>query len=184
VVKQGYHLEIKKCSLVLCNKINAFNTNEVMSDNLEQSFVKQLKENQNIIHKICRLYTNSQDAHNDLFQEITIQLWKAFPKFRGDSKFSTWAYRVALNTAITLYRKSTRSVSTVIYEGQYHFISQEEYNFEEAVQQLNDFEKAFVFLYLEDKDYAEISETLGISEVNARVKMNRIKGKLKKILNP
>jgi RNA polymerase sigma-70 factor (ECF subfamily) len=193
VVKQGYHLEIKKCSLVLCNKINAFNTNEVMSDNLEQSFVKQLKENQNIIHKICRLYTNSQDAHNDLFQEITIQLWKAFPKFRGDSKFSTWAYRVALNTAITLYRKSTRSVSTVIYEGQYHFISQEEYNFEEeeqiklmykAVQQLNDIEKALVFLYLEDKDYAEISETLGISEVNARVKMNRIKGKLKKILNP
>ena len=164
-----------------------------MSDNIEQSFVKQLKENQNIIHKICRLYTNSQDAHNDLFQEITIQLWKAFPKFRGDSKFSTWAYRVALNTAITLYRKSTRSVSTISYEGQYHFINQEDYNFEEeeqiklmykAVQQLNDIEKALVFLYLEDKDYTEISETLGISEVNARVKMNRIKGKLKKILNP
>lgn len=177
----------------MCNKINAFNTNEVMSDNIEQSFVKQLKENQNIIHKICRLYTNSQDAHNDLFQEITIQLWKAFPKFRGDSKFSTWAYRVALNTAITLYRKSTRSVSTISYEGQYHFINHEDYNFEEeeqiklmykAVQQLNDIEKALVFLYLEDKDYTEISETLGISEVNARVKMNRIKGKLKKILNP
>jgi RNA polymerase sigma-70 factor (ECF subfamily) len=187
------HLEIKKCSLVLCNKFNTFYTNEVMSDNLEQSFVKQLKENQNIIHKICRLYTNSTDAHNDLFQEITIQLWKAFPKFRGDSKFSTWAYRVALNTAITLYRKSTRSVSTVAFESQYHFISHEEYNFEEeeqiklmylAVQQLNDIEKALVFLYLEDKDYTEISETLGISEVNARVKMNRIKGKLKKILNP
>ncbi|WP_162126103.1 RNA polymerase sigma factor [Flavobacterium phycosphaerae] len=164
-----------------------------MSENLEQSFVKQLKENQNIIHKICRLYTNGEDAHNDLFQEITIQLWKAFPKFRGESKFSTWAYRVALNTAITLYRKSTRSINTVTYEGQFHFISQEEYNHEEeeqlklmyqAVQQLNDIEKALVFLYLEDKDYTEISETLGISEVNARVKMNRIKGKLKKILNP
>jgi RNA polymerase sigma-70 factor (ECF subfamily) len=164
-----------------------------MSDHLEQSFVKQLKENQNIIHKICRLYTNGEDAHNDLFQEITIQLWKAFPKFRGDSKFSTWAYRVALNTAITLYRKNTRTVSTVTYEGQKHFLSQEDYNLEEeeqiklmyqAVQQLNDIEKALVFLYLEDKDYTEISETLGISEVNARVKMNRIKGKLKKILNP
>ena len=164
-----------------------------MSEELEQSFVLQLKANQNIIHKICRLYANGEDAHKDLFQEITIQLWKAFPKFRGDSKFSTWAYRVALNTAITLYRKSTRSVKTVNYESQQYFISNEDYNYEEeeqlkllyqAVYELNDIEKALVYMYLEDKDYAEISETLGISEVNARVKMNRIKGKLKKILNP
>lgn len=164
-----------------------------MSETLEQSFVKQLKENQNIVHKICRLYTTDSDAHNDLFQEITIQLWKAFPKFRGESKFSTWAYRVALNTAITLYRKSTRSVNTVTYEAQQHFFVQDEYNHDEeerlklmyqAVQQLNDIEKALVYMYLEDKDYAEIAETLGISEVNARVKMNRIKGKLIKILNP
>ena len=164
-----------------------------MSESLEQSFVKQLRENQNIIHKICRLYTSGEDAHKDLFQEITIQLWKAFPKFRGDAKFSTWAYRVALNTAITLYRKSTRSVSTTENDSARHFIGQEEYNYEEeeqiklmyqAVYQLNDIEKALVFMYLEDKDYAEISETLGITEVNARVKMNRIKTKLKKILNP
>jgi RNA polymerase sigma-70 factor (ECF subfamily) len=164
-----------------------------MSEELEQSFVKQLKDNQNIIHKICRLYTNNEDAHNDLFQEVTIQLWKAFPKFRGDSKFSTWAYRVALNTAITLYRKSTRTVKTVEFESRSFFISNIEYNDEEevqlkliykAVQNLNDIEKALVYLYLEDKDYTEIAETLGISEVNARVKMNRIKGKLKKILNP
>ena len=164
-----------------------------MGDITEQSFVKQLKENQNIIHKICRLYTSDSDAHKDLFQEITIQLWKAFPKFRGDSKFSTWAYRVALNTAITLYRKSTRTVATVEYESRSFFISQEDYNSDEedqlklmykAVQQLNDIEKALIFMYLEDKDYTEIAETLGISEVNARVKMNRIKGKLKKILNP
>ncbi len=164
-----------------------------MNTGLESSFVKQLRENQNIIHKICRLYTDNEDAHKDLFQEITIQLWKAFPKFRGDSKFSTWAYRVALNTAITLYRKSTRSVKTVNYEKHSFFISHDEYNYEEeeqlklmyeAVYQLNDIEKALVFMYLEDKDYKEISETLGISEVNARVKMNRIKGKLKKILNP
>lgn len=164
-----------------------------MSNSLEQSFVSQLKENQNIVHKICRLYTSGEDAHNDLFQEITIQLWKAYPKFRGDSKFSTWAYRVGLNTAITLYRKSTRSIATTDMEGKKQFIAPDDYNFEEeeqikllykAVQQLNDIEKALVFMYLEDKDYVEIAETLGISEVNARVKMNRIKGKLKKIVNP
>jgi RNA polymerase sigma-70 factor (ECF subfamily) len=164
-----------------------------MINQLEQSFVLQLRDNQNIIHKICRLYTTDSDSHKDLFQEITIQLWKAFPKFRGDSKFSTWAYRVALNTAITLYRKSTKSIQTSDYEKHSYFISQEDYNPEEeeqlklmykAVHQLNDIEKALIFMYLEDKDYTEISETLGISEVNARVKMNRIKNKLKKILNP
>ncbi|WP_413998880.1 RNA polymerase sigma factor [Flavobacterium sp. W1B] len=164
-----------------------------MSENPEHSFVKQLQANQNIIHKICRLYTNCEDSHKDLFQEITIQLWKAFPKFRGESKFSTWAYRVALNTAITLYRKNKRSIATVEYEARQHFTKDVDYNYEEeeqiklmykAVYELNDIEKALVFMYLEDKDYHEIAETLGISEVNARVKMNRIKGKLKKILNP
>ena len=164
-----------------------------MSSELEKSFVKQLQENQNLIHKICRLYTDSEDAHKDLFQEITIQLWKAYPQFRGDSKFTTWAYRVGLNTAITLYRKKTKSVNTIEFDSKLHKIDQDEYNYEEeehikllyqAVQQLDDIEKALVFMYLEDKDYSEIAETLGISEVNARVKMNRIKGKLKTILNP
>ena len=163
-----------------------------MSDHLEQTFVQQLKDNQNIVHKICRMYSNNEDAHKDLFQEITIQLWNAFPKFRGEAKFSTWAYRVALNTALTLYRKNTQKVNTVSYEGQKHHLKQEDYNYEEeeqlqsmykAIHQLNDVEKALIYLYLEDKNYIEISETLGISEVNARVKMNRAKGKLRNLLN-
>lgn len=160
---------------------------------LEAKFVELVKKNQNIVHKICRLYTHDQDSHNDLFQEITIQLWKAYPKFRGDAKFSTWAYRVGLNTAITLYRKKKKSINTIEFDSTFHKVTQEEYNYEEeeqlklmysAISELNDIEKALVFLYLEDKNYTEISETLGISEVNARVKINRIKGKLKKILNP
>lgn len=164
-----------------------------MNKELEHSFVELLETHQNIIHKVCRLYTNNQDAHNDLFQEITIQLWKAYPKFRGDAKFSTWMYRVGLNTAITLYRKSKRSIDTQAFEGVAFKLTAEAYDDTEeqqlkilykAVHQLNDIEKALVFLYLEDKDYSEISETMGISEVNARVKMNRIKTKLKTILNP
>ena len=160
---------------------------------MEHKFVTQLEENQNIVHKICRLYTNNKDAHNDLFQEITIQLWRAYPKFRGESKFSTWMYRVGLNTAITLYRKSKRSVQTQDFEVVSFKISSEEYDntveeqlalMYDAVKQLNDIDKALVFLYLEDKNYSEISETLGITEVNARVKMNRIKEKLRNILNP
>jgi len=160
---------------------------------LEHQFVTNLEKDQNIVHKICRIYTNDQASHNDLFQEITIQLWKAYPKFRGDSKFSTWMYRVALNTAITLYRKKKRGIQTQDYDTVHFRIKAEEYNDEteqqltllyNAVKELNDIDKALVFLYLEDKNYRDISETLGISEVNARVKMNRVKKKLRNILNP
>lgn len=164
-----------------------------MTKELEHNFVKLLEENQNIVHKVCRIYTNNYDAHNDLFQEITIQLWKAYPKFRGDSKFSTWMYRVGLNTAITLYRKSKRTINAQQIDTVQFKLSAEDYDETEeeqlkvlyqAIHNLSDIEKALVFLYLEDKNYREISQTMGISEVNARVKMNRVKSKLKKILNP
>lgn len=159
---------------------------------LEHNFVELLQKHQNIVHKICRLYTNDYDAHKDLFQEITIQLWKAYPKFRGDSKFSTWMYRVGLNTSITLYRKSLRRVESQNIEAVAYKLSHEEYDDTKdqqlkqiyaAVNKLNDIDKGIVFLYLENKNYKEISETLGISEVNARVRMNRIKTKLKTQLN-
>ena len=158
----------------------------------EQNFVTLLQEHQNIVHKVCRIYTYDSDAHKDLFQEISIQLWKAFPKFRGDSKFSTWMYRVGLNTAITLYRKSLRQVQSQPIESVEFKLSYEEYDdtkdeqlklIYSAVRKLNDIDKGIVFLYLENKNYKEISETLGISEVNARVRMNRIKTKLKTQLN-
>ncbi|MDC9722917.1 MAG: RNA polymerase sigma factor [Urechidicola sp.] len=164
-----------------------------MTQNLEQQFVKLLDENQNIIHKVCRVYTNNSDAHKDLFQEITIQLWKAYPKFRGDSKFSTWMYRVGLNTAITLYRKSKRQVQTSDISDFHYKLESNDYDGEveeqmqllyKAIHQLTDIEKALILLYLEDKPYKEIADLMGITEVNARVKVNRIKTKLKTILNP
>ena len=83
-----------------------------MQTQLEKNFLNDFEKNQNIVHKICRIYTTNQDQHNDLFQEITIQIWKNYAKFRGESKFSTWMYRVSLNTAISLYRKSSRSIKT------------------------------------------------------------------------
>ena len=165
----------------------------LVTKELEHQFVSELESNQNIVHKVCSLYTDNRDAHNDLFQEITIQLWKAYPKFRGDSKFSTWMYRVALNTAITLYRKSKKQPKTQVFDTVSFRIKAEPYDPSEqeqinlmysAIRQLGDIDKALVFLYLEDKNYREIADTLGISEVNARVKMSRIKNKLKSILNP
>ncbi|WP_026777877.1 RNA polymerase sigma factor [Polaribacter sp. Hel_I_88] len=164
-----------------------------MQKDLETRFLSDFETNQNIAHKICRIYTTDKDAHNDLFQEITIQLWKNYPKFRGDSKFSTWMYRVALNTAISLYRKSTRRIKTQDISDFAYKIKGSEYDDTEekqlaslykAIHHLNDIDKALIFLYLEDKPYKEIAETLGITSVNARVKMNRAKEKLKNILNP
>jgi RNA polymerase sigma-70 factor (ECF subfamily) len=102
-------------------------------------------------------------------------------------------YRVAFNTAISLYRKSKRTVDTTqIYENLKELEFQDYDDTQDrqldllykAIYSLNDIEKALALMYLEDKSYREISETLGISEVNARVKMNRTKTKLKNILNP
>ena len=161
-----------------------------MQIQLEKNFLNDFEKNQNIVHKICRIYTTNQDQHNDLFQEITIQIWKNYTKFRGESKFSTWMYRVSLNT---LYRKSNRSIKTQDFSDVSFKIKAEDYDdtkdrqlkaLYDGIRELNDIEKALIFPYLEDKPYKEIAKTLGISEVNARVKMNRSKEKLRKILNP
>lgn len=164
-----------------------------MNKELENKFVKELQSNQGIIHKICRAYTKGEAQHKDLFQEISIQLFRAYPKFRGQSKFSTWMYRVAINTAISLYRKSKRSIKTSEIFDNLKELEYKDYDdtkdrqvaqLYKAINQLNDIEKALVLMYLDDKPYAEISKILGISQVNARVKMNRAKVKLKNILNP
>ena len=159
--------------------------------NSETEFVALLDEHQNIIHKICRLYTNNEVEHEDLFQEISIQLWRSYNRFEGKSKFSTWMYRVGLNTAITLYRKEKKRLNTQPLNDQFTDIAQEEYNTQvdeqmawlyQKIKDFSEIDKALVLLYLEDKRYDEIAETLGISAGNARVKMNRIKERLKKML--
>ncbi len=150
-----YNLHLSACNnqeekLLIDNKLPTLNVNK----ELEHKFVTELENNQNIVHKVCSLYTTNRDAHNDLFQEITIQLWKAYPKFRGDSKFSTWMYRVALNTAITLYRKSKKSIKTQDFDSVIFKIKTDEYDateeqqlkcYRSAVKQLGDIDKALVF---------------------------------------
>ncbi|APD07379.1 ECF RNA polymerase sigma factor SigW [Flavobacteriaceae bacterium UJ101] len=160
-----------------------------MGNKREKEFTELIELNQGIIHKITKIYGNNRDEQNDLFQEIVYQLWKSYDSFQGNSKFSTWMYRVSLNTAITIFRKKKikyASLDDISFK-----IKSEEYDSEvedqlkmlyAAIKKLNDIEKAMVFLYLENRPGKEIAETLGISEVNARVKMNRIKTKLKKII--
>ena len=158
----------------------------------ETEFINLLSSNQNLVHKICRMYTNDKAAHDDLFQEISIQLWRSFDRFEGKSKFSTWMYRVGLNTAITLYRKEKKRIDRSVLNENMPQIVLEEYNGEvdqqlawlyRKINSFSEVDKALTLLYLEDKKYDEIAETLGISSVNARVKMNRIKKRLKDMTN-
>ena len=155
-----------------------------------QEFSALIKENQGLIIKISRLYTNTLEDEEDLFQEIVLQLWRSYDTFKGDSKISTWMYRVALNTAITLFRKKNRSPKTNdIEEYQFRDSADEHYEKQEqisllykVIKMLPKVERAIVMMYLDDLPYRDISENLGITEVNARVKMNRLKKTLKELM--
>jgi len=136
------------------------------------------------------MYAYTDADRQDLFQEMVIQLWKAYPKFKGDAKLSTWMYRIAINTAITGLRKKKNSIRPYGRESFPENISddssgmaQEEQlqQLYKAIEQLNEIEKAIVMLYMEDRSYTEMEDILGISEGNLRVKMNRIKEKLRQL---
>jgi RNA polymerase sigma-70 factor, ECF subfamily len=154
----------------------------------EIAFEKKIRENQTLIHKVCRIYAYSDADRQDLFQEIVIHLWKAYPKFQGLSQFSTWLYRVAINTAITGLRKQKDFITS--YEPNAlpsHFADEggrEEEQWQQltlAINKLNEIEKAIVMLYMEEKSYEEMEDILGISQGNLRVKMSRIKDKLRQL---
>lgn len=124
----------------------------------------------------------------DLFQEIVMQVWKAFPKFRGASKFSTWLYRVGINTAITRLRKRKDFIDSYEPASLPQQIDETSNAEEEqskllytAIEQLNQVEKAIIMLYMEEKTYEEMEDILGISQGNLRVKMNRIKDKIRQL---
>lgn len=156
----------------------------------QHQFSRLIKENQGLIIKVSRLYTHSSEDQQDLFQEIVLQLWKSYDSFQGNSKISTWMYRVALNTAITLFRKKTRQPQTDELSDLHSYGVLEDSDDKQqqiallykVIKLLPDVERAIVMMYLDDEPYREIAETLGITEVNARVKMNRLKKILKELM--
>jgi RNA polymerase sigma-70 factor (ECF subfamily) len=158
----------------------------------EQKFISLINEHQGLIHKVCIMYENDRDVRNDLFQEIVLQLWKSFSSFRGESKISTWMYRIALNTAISGYRKQTRLLKTEDLREMHLNISdagsdEHDENFQKlqwAIRQLSEIERAMIMMALEKIPYEEIAETIGITQNNVRVRMNRIREKLKKLMCP
>ena len=146
-----------------------------------------MNESQGIIHKVCRMYCDDETHRKDLFQEIILQLWKSYPSFKGDSKFSSWMYRVALNVAIQDFRKEKKR----------KFLFLETFEFKEprtkppddvtderiqalykAISHLNKIEKAIMLLHLDEVSNEEIAEIVGITQNYVRVKMTRIRTKL------
>ena len=154
-------------------------------------FLQLIADNKGILYKICKIYQDDAGDREDLLQEMVMQLWVAFDSFRGESKISSWMYRVALNTAIVFFKKQKRRPDNQqlppdfeIAEEASPTTEQEEKLaiFYKAVQQLDKVEKALIYLYMEDEPYNEIAAHLGITQVNVRVRLNRVKNKLKEII--
>lgn len=138
---------------------------------------------------ISRAYARDEEALKDLVQEVTLQLWRSHKSFQGNSKLSTWVYRVTLNVCLSHSKKMKRAPETVPLEWGNSETDPEDPKQEQisrlyrGIKQLNEADRAIVLLYLEDKSYKEMSEILGISVTNVGVKVNRLKEKLKKIIN-
>lgn len=157
---------------------------------MEQEFLEQIEKHKAILYKLSKLYMDNEADREDLFQEMVFQLWRSYVSFEGKSLFSTWMYRVALNTALVFVKKDKRRpaieeltdrVDVVEYSDHQQKEEQLEY-FYKAVQLLNEVEKALLFLFLEGQTHREIAIQMGISEGNARVRLNRTKDKLQDII--
>lgn len=158
---------------------------------MEKEFVELINNHRALIFKVCNLYCNDAESRKDLFQEVVLQLWKSFPGFRGQSSYSTWIYRIALNTAISnLRRESSKPDRKSIGLGEFDIPDmtlssdpdQHRNLLNTAIRKLSEIEKAVILLYLEEKSYDEISTIIGISISNVGVRINRIKNKLSKLI--
>lgn len=156
----------------------------------KDAFTELIAGNEALIWKICRLYGQTEQDRQDLFQEIMVQTWKTFDQFRGDAKFSTWLYQVSINTALSGIRKKKRMIPVVqrdVMPEITDFSSPPEdeqlQQLYHAIAKLNGVEKALTLLYLEDRSYKEMEVILGVSESTLRVKMTRVKEKLRQLIN-
>jgi RNA polymerase sigma-70 factor (ECF subfamily) len=154
----------------------------------ETEFTKLIQEHQGLLTKVASVYTNTIPDREDLFQEIVYQLWKCFDSFKGESKITTWMYRVGMNTAITHLKRSKRIATTsLVSEGVVLSANTDDPIYEERlallhtyIQNLNQLEKGLMLLLLEGKSYSEIAEITGLSASNVGTRISRIKTKLKK----
>ncbi len=155
----------------------------------KEKFISLLEGNKALLYKVANSYCRNAEDRKDLVQEIILQLWRSFEKYDDQYKLSTWMYRIALNVAISFYRKQRirREADAPITESMV-FIADEPAGEElesnlnllrQFIDELKELDKALMILYLEESSYKEIAEILGITETNVASKINRIKEKLK-----
>ena len=155
----------------------------------EQMFLSLMEQHKQIIYKVCFMYASDDETVSDLFQEVTLNLWKGYPRFRGESKPVTWVYRIAMNTCISWLRSSSRRLQTVPLTLSMADLSGDEGEKENLrelyalINRLGKLERALILLWLEDRSYEEIAEILDITVSNVGVRINRIKTKLKAMSN-
>lgn len=154
----------------------------------ERDFLEQIKANQGIIFKVVSSYAADPEEKKDLYQEILLQCWKGWPSFRNESKFSTWLYRISLNTVFTSLRKKTKLVYTDEIpdnqEAAPAVIDQEDSQaLHQAIRQLTDVDRALVLLHLDGYNNGEIAQMMGISANSLAVKLHRIRQRLANLLN-
>ena len=157
----------------------------------EETFINAIKENEGIIYKITSVYTNGKEEQKDLYHEIVYQLWKSYDSFKGKSKFSTWMYRVALNTSIAHINNGKKRINNVSMDFQLLNIAEEEDTVMEErlsilrthIKLLNAVEKGLILLFLEGKSHEEIATITGFSKTNVGTRIGRIKNKLKFQIN-
>ena len=157
----------------------------------QEAFLRLIRENKGILYKISRSYCANRNDREDLMQEMIYQLWRSGQKFDENYKFSTWMYRIALNVAISFYRKERRSGIHVALGAEVNLMDLEDEPggndeleqkmdlLQHFISELGDLDKALIILYLEERPYREIAEVLGITETNVATRLSRIKERLK-----
>lgn len=159
-------------------------------ENRQTIFLSVIDHNKGIIYKVANAYCKNPDDRQDLVQEIIIQLWQSFDHYNNKYKYSTWIYRIALNVAISFYRKENRrkGIAKPFLESITHFAEEKNDEVTEMnihllhqfISELKELDRALMILYLEEKSHREMAEILGLTETNIATKIGRIKEKLKK----
>ncbi len=154
-------------------------------DTLEMDFAQVVREHKGTIYTVCYMFSKDEDEVADLFQDILINLWKGFSKFRGDSNIRTWIYRVSLNTCISSDRKKKRKGETVPLDMNINLFDDSQEDMKQVrmlqgrISRLGPFDRAIVLLWLENLSYDEIGAIVGITAKNVSVRLFRIKEQLR-----
>jgi len=154
----------------------------------EKEFLTELRAHQGIIYKVVSMYATNDEEKKDFYQEIVLQCWKGIGGFRGEAKFSTWLYRIAINTVLTLRRKKNilqfnELLPDAGFEPPAVFDQEDRWQLQAAIRLLSETDKAMALLFLDGYEISEMAAIMGISAAHTSVRMYRIKQRLAKIIH-